>query len=663
MNRDFGKNPKVKTLYLALFLFFAFSFLIVAFFKVQVIENEKWAFLADRQHYFYLQEPFSRGTFFSNTEVKKGHPQTRQPFAIDITKFHLFVDSKAIPTRLRGEVADHILQITQDKGAKRDFLIDQMAKKSRSRRLIPWLSVEQKDALIGWWQPFAREHAIAKNALFFIKDFKRSYPFGKMLGQVLHTVREFKNEKTMESFPTGGLELEFNRYLKGKLGKRRMLRSPRHALELGTVLEEPENGADVYLTINHYLQSIAEEELAKGVKKRGAKGGYAVMMNPKSGEILALAQYPFFDPAEYARYFNDPLLENETKVKAITDASEPGSVMKPVFMAVALRANEELQRRGEHPFFSPEEKVPTYNGFFRGRTQEIQDVGRRHSFLNMYLGIQKSSNVYCFRLVERLLPKLGDDWFRDQYAEVFEFGKKTGIELPGEAAGVVPKPGKLHPNGKLEWSVPTPYSLAIGYNLQVNALQILRVYGALANGGYLVKPTLVKKIVKNGEVLVKNDPLLFPKKKIFSEAVTKEVVKAIKSTTKERGSGSRGEINGYSEGGKTGTSRKLIGGTYSKKHHNVKFIGIAPINKPEFVLIVGLEEPRVEWIPGVGYNHHAGVAAAPIFREIARRSLEYLGVPPDDPSGYPEGNPRHGEDADWFKETKELNALYDKWNG
>ena len=171
-----------------------------------------------------------------------------------------------------------------------------------------WLDEETHRSVLQWWQGFAREHKIPRNALFFVKDYQRSYPYGKLLGQVLHTIQNQKDEKTDQALPTGGLELYFNSYLQGKNGKRRLMRSPRNSLETGEVIAYPEHGADIYLTINPYLQAIAEEEIERGVKKSKGKAGWAAMMDPRTGEILALAQYPSFTPPDYQNYFNDPHL-------------------------------------------------------------------------------------------------------------------------------------------------------------------------------------------------------------------------------------------------------------------------------------------------------------------------------------------------------------------
>ena len=662
-------NDRKRLLIIALGIFFLFSLLTFQFFNIQIVEEEKWAEVAKNQHFFTVQEPFSRGTFWSNTTLERGHPEEPQRFAFDIEKFHLYLDPLAIPENLRKPIAVHLLEKLELSPNEKLALHSQFKKRSHSRKLAMWLDRGSRDKLLSWWQPYARSHRIPRNALYFVHDHKRSYPFGKLLGQVLHTVQNQKNEITKEALPTGGLELYFNSYLKGKQGKRLLKRSPRHSFETGNVISSPEDGADVYLTINHYLQAIAEEEIERGVRRCHAKVGWAVMMDPWTGEILALAQYPFFYPDKYQEYFNNPEKIEHTRVRAITDANEPGSVAKPLTLATALLANEELRRRGQKPLFDPEEKIPCNSGHFPGRRTEIHDT-HHHNFLNTSMALQKSSNIYFARLVERIINRLGDKWYRQTLEQTFGFGMKTGIELPSETPGVLPTPGKLHPNGALEWSVPTPFSLAIGHNLQVNSIQLLRAYAMLLNGGYLVKPTLVRKIVKTGpdgseEVLLDNTTPSriesFPRK--LSPSVTNTVVQAMKYVTKPGGTGTRANVWGFTEAGKTSTSNKIENGQYSKSQFVASFIGFTPVRKPAFVLLVTMNEPECRYIPGVGSNHHGGIAAAPVFKEIAKRSLEYLGITPDDPHGYPNGDPRYDQNlADWLLETRRLQEMYEKWN-
>jgi cell division protein FtsI (penicillin-binding protein 3) len=276
--------------------------------------------------------------------------------------------------------------------------------------------------------------------------------------------------------------------------------------------------------------------------------------------------------------------------------------------------------------------------------------------------LQKSSNIYMARLAQRLVDTMGDSWYRNALHDLFGFGQKTKIELPAESGGLLPMPGKLHPNGKLEWSLPTPYSLAIGYNILINGVQMVRSYAILANGGYAVQPHIVRKIVKNGVVLVDNTNLGL-QNQILDTALTKQIVRGMKFVTKEGGGSKRADIMGYTEAGKSGTAEKIIDGIYSKDHQISSFLGFAPADKPRFVLLVSIDDPEKKFIPGVGKHQLGGVCAAPIFREISFRALQYLGVAPDDPYGYPSGDPRRdSKRADWANEVQALNNLYKQWN-
>lgn len=654
---------------LAIVIFVLFAILIAQFFRIQIVEHQKWTELANRQHFFVVKEPFLRGKFFSNTSIKRGHPESEQAFVIDLQRFHLFIDPESIPKKHRKPVAEFLIKKLDVPAPLSSSFKQQFNRKSRSRKLAMWLDHELRDQLLSWWLPYAKQHKIPRNALYFVTDYQRSYPFGKLLGQLLHTIQFNKDEKTLQAIPTGGLELYFNKTLQGKQGKRLLMRSPRNAFETGEVIAQPVNGADVYLTVNHSLQSIAEEELARGVKKCKAKSGWAVMMNPFTGEILALAQYPFFYPAEYPRFFSDKELIKLTQVQAVTDALEPGSVMKPITLAIALKANDELKKRGEKPLFFPHQKFATSNGRFPGRPKPLKDT-RLHNFLNFDMALQKSSNIYVARLAEAIVARLGKDWYRNVLSESFGFGRKTQIELPAESAGLLPTPGKKHPNGTLEWSAATPYSLAMGHNIQVNSIQLLRAYAVFANGGFLVKPTLIRKIIRNSpdgkqEIIIdktqaklaENAPLV-----LSSEIVT-QIVNAMKYITKNGGTAPRGNIWGYTEAGKTGTANKISDGHYSENKYCATFIGFCPVKEPQFVLLVTMDEPEYGYVPGIGKQHHGGNNSAPVFREIAARSLEFLGIPPDDPYGYPKGDPRHDSNkADWLKEAQTLQDLYESWN-
>ncbi len=640
-----------------IFQAFLFALLIVQFYKIQIVQGEKWQLAALKQHHLVVFEPAKRGVFYSNTAIKTAHPESPKAFVVDVPKFHLYADPSVIPVETREEVARCLNSFLGLKPAEFLKLRQQFEKKTRSRKLMLWLSQETEQKISAWWIPYAKSKKLPRNALFFVQDYQRSYPYGKLLGQVLHTIREDRDLETHQNIPTGGLEMTLSPYLQGKEGKRLVMRSPRHMLDAGKVVSTPEPGADVYLTINHTLQAIAEEEIAKAVHTAGAKAGWAIMMQPKTGEILAFAQYPEFNLASYRTYFNDKTLQEHTKVKALTDPYEPGSIMKAITIAIALKANKELKAQGKPPLFSPDEKIASTACSFPGRNKILKDL-RHHKFLNMYMAIQKSSNVYVAKLVQRIIERLGDDWYRSALKDIFGFGIKTGIELPGESAGLLPTPGKKHPNGTLEWSKATPYSLAMGHNILANGLQMMRMYAIFANGGYDVQPTLIRKIVKKNsegkeEVLLDHthNDTLTNRRRILDADIVEDVLKAMRFTAQVGGSAARAAMPGYTLAGKTGSSEKVINGIYSKKNHISSFLGFAPINDPQFVLIVVIDEPEWKYIPGVGKNHLGGGCCAPCFREIGLRTLQYLGTPPDDP-----------DKKVWKEEVSQLKKLYDEWN-
>ena len=658
-------SDKRRLVVMAFFVFCMLSFLLFQFFKLQILEGDKWARKAQLQHHFVIKEPYKRGVFYSEARYR----DLEKPYkalVVDIPMFHLFIDPASITSEVKEQVSNKICKSLSVKQEKQNYIREQFNKKSRSRKLATWISREKKEEIEKWWLSFARKEKLPRNAIYFVCDYKRSYPCGKLLGQVLHTVREGRDVKTNQAIPTGGLELYFNKELQGQEGKRRLQRSPRYALDRGDLIKSPVNGADIYLTIDHYIQAIAEEEIANAVKKADAKSGWAIVMEPKTGDILALAQYPFYYPEKYKQYYSDKTLIEETKVKAITDCFEPGSVLKPLSFAIVMQANKERVMQGHKPLFDPEEKLNLRTVKFPGRKKPIKDVATSQ-FLNMKLALQKSSNIYIAHMIQRVVDQMGDKYYRDQLYNVFGFGQKTGIELPSETSGFLPEIGQYYSNGKPQWSVPTPGCLSIGYNLLVNSIHVLKAWAIFCNGGYAVKPTILKKIVQKNadgteEVLLDNSKQR-EFVKVLDEDITKEVISALKLVTKPGGSAFRADVPGFTEAGKTSTSEKIRGGVYAKQVHFSSFVGFTPAKDPKIVVVVGIDEPVYRFLPGLGKTHYGGKCAAPVFREIAKRTLQYMGASPDDPYGYQIGDPRRkSEKADMLTEVADLRKLFLQWH-
>lgn len=669
MFRELNHKTKRSILFLSVVLIsFCVAALILQFFRLQVLEHDKWVKRARLQHYFTVKEPYHRGVLYANSSfIAEGTKPL--PFTVDVPLYHLYADCLVIPEELKEEVADSVMRHLAPTVSEAKHLLPELNRNSRSRRLISWIGEEQKALFLRWWGPWAKKNTLPSNALYFVSDFRRIHPMGALLGQVLHTLQERRDEMTGKAYPTGGLELSLNSYLEGTLGLRRLMRSPRNHIETGEVIKEPVHGANIELTIDPVIQTILEDELSKAVRMRQAKGGWGVLVDPWTGHIWALAQVPSFFPDRYQTYFNDPARIEYTKVKAAIDANEPGSPMKAITCALALRANKECKAKGAPFVFHPFERTDVSSGRFPGRSKPIKDVSPAR-WLNMYMAMQKSSSIYFAGLAGKVVDRMGPEWYRQELVRCFGLGTKTGIELVGESLGVIPRPHVLTANKKLEWSKATPYSLGMGYNIQPTTLQMARAFCVLATRGTLPTFTLVRKIWKEGknakrDVLVDNTlpsrALSFPR--VLDKDIAEEVVRAMKFTTKPGGSAFRAEIYGYTEAGKTGTAHKVIQGSYSNQAHLASFIGFAPATCPRFVLALAIDEAKPGYIVGFGPNHRGGAAAAPVFREVGRRVLEYIKEPYDDPYGFHPHDPRRdAKKADWIKETESLHALYQAWN-
>jgi len=645
------KDSHGRSLFVGFSLVFLFSLVLINYYKIQVIENDKWVKIAETQHQTVVTEPFHRGKIYCQSEnAKEG-----KCVAMDVLTYHLYIDPFSIIVPVKEEMIKFLTPVLKNKNIKSHFY-----KKSRWRKVDSFLSLKQKEEIETWWKTFYRKNKLPSNALTFVKDYKRSYPYGHLLGQVLSTIYRNRDEKTGKAVPINGIEKQFHEYLQGEVGKRYLMRSPKYAIDDARRHIAARNGSDVHLTINYQVQAICEEELERGVKKVNAKGGWAVMMDPYDGKIIAMAQYPFFEPENYSKYFSSKEKQESTKPKSVTDLFEPGSSMKVLTAAIGLKANEVMLENNLSPLFCPFEMVETSNPYFKGRTRPLKDVSF-HSYLNLFLAIQKSSNIYPARMIEKILEKLGPRWYSDQLQDIFGLGQKSGLELPYESPGMVPIYGKKYANGKDQWSGPTPYSLAIGYNSMVNAIQMARAYCVFANDGYLVQPTLLEKIVSpEGKEFIFEPK---PKKKVLSTDICQMMMQALKYTTKVGGTSYLAAIPGYTEAGKSSTSEKIVNGIYSKDTHCSSFVGIAPANQPRFVLVVVVDEPEKKFISGFGTTHFGGKCAAPIFREIGKRSLQILKVPYDDPHGFSKGDPRTiEEESDWYRESAHLKAIYDEWN-
>lgn len=423
--------------------------------------------------------------------------------------------------------------------------------------------------------------------VILVDEPKRLYHYGTIGSQLLGGI-------TADTIGAGGIERSLSNELKGKNGYMILQRNGK-GMSKATVdypRVEPTNGNDVYLTIDLAYQSIAEEELQIGVQKFEADVGIIVMLKPATGEVLAMAQYPNFNPNNILQSDS-----NYLRIRAVTDMIEPGSVFKIVTAAAAI---ENKLVKLEQNFFSENGSYKIYHGkTFRTITDHVP-----HRNLTFREAMEQSSNI----VFAKISDIIGDKAMYTQ-ARDFGFGSLTNIELPVEAAGMLSKPS--------DWSAFTLNTMAYGYEISATPLQVASAYAAIANKGVLMKPFLVKKTInEKNEVVNENKPTTI--RRVMSEN-TAYTLKKILEGVILNGTAKAAGVEGLSVAGKTGTARQIVDKKYSHKRYFASFVGFFPVEDPQVVCLVILDNPKHG-----GYT--GGTTSAPIFHEIAYKLCNVKGV-------------------------------------
>ena len=419
--------------------------------------------------------------------------------------------------------------------------------------------------------------------LRFIDEMKRFYVSGKSAAHVLGFV-------DIDERGVGGIELSYDKAIRGQ-GGRLLLDVDALKKSYDHSVEHPVPGANVSLTIDLVIQHHVEKALAEAVRSTRARGGQIVVLRPSTGEILALANYPTFDPNKVSG-----TTEVQRLNRAVEIAFEPGSIFKLVPYAAALE--EHLIRSNT--------MIDCGGGQIRIADRVIRD--HPYGLLTAAQALAKSSNVAAIKIG----MKLGNERLAS-YIERFGFGRRTGIELPGDSRGL------LQPVG--EWGPTTIGSIPMGHEIGVTAVQAAAAYGCIANGGEWVKPYLVSRVTSSaGDVLNQNQP---ERRQVVSEA-TAATLKAMLEGVVVHGTGKAARMGSYRAAGKTGTAQKVdeASGRYSQTRYVASFAGFAPVENPEVACVVSLDEPQ-----GV---HLAGAVSAPVFARVVADALRVLGVQPED---------------------------------
>ena len=414
----------------------------------------------------------------------------------------------------------------------------------------------------------------------------RFYPNGRIGGQIIgHT--------DVDNSGTEGMEFQLDSLLSGTPGKCQveMDAAKRRHSDVKLPHHPPQDGCDVVLTIDIRYQSIVEEELRIALDRHKAKAALAVVMIPQTGEILAMANLPECDPNQYKDY-----KEHIRKNRVVTDVFEPGSIFKIVTAAAALQEGIK----------SPGDSIFAENGAFVYAGSILHDW-KKFGWVTFQQAIEHSVNI----AVAKVALELGPATFYE-YATNFGFGCKTGVDIPGEVSGVLRNPAR--------WSKRSLMTLALGQEVAVTALQMTCAYAAVANGGRLMQPKIIRRILnQRGEVLQKMEPTRV--RTVLRPETAKKLTQFLTGVV-DHGTGTRAKVDGVNVAGKTGTAQKAELGGYSESKYVASFVGFLPAEDPRLVALIVMDEPH-----GV---HWGGEIAAPIFGRIMKRLIYMPAGPVED---------------------------------
>jgi len=427
------------------------------------------------------------------------------------------------------------------------------------------------------------------DGVYLLKESKRYYPYDTLLSHVIGYVG-------IDNQGLSGLELQYDKYLTGEYGSIKYFSDAKgNRLEMSEVYEKPQDGMNLQLTINLEIQQAVERELDNAVYKYDPDNVLAIVMNPNNGEILAMSSRPNFSPSNYQKY----TIEEINRNLPIWSTYEPGSTFKIITLAASLQ-----------------EKVVDLDKdtFYDGGSIQVENARIRcwkaggHGDETFLQVVENSCNPGFVVMGQRLgKEKLFS------YIEKFGFGKKTGIDLNGEANGILFSLDKV---GPVELA-----TTAFGQGVSVTPIQQITAVSAAINGGYLYKPYIVKRILEpeTNNIIEEFDKTLV--RQVIDEDTSKEVRRALESVV-ANGTGRNAYIEGHSVGGKTGTAQKVNNGTYMVGNYIVSFIGFTPTDNPKVIVYVAIDNPK-------GVTQYGGTVAAPIAKEILTDCINILGIEED----------------------------------
>jgi cell division protein FtsI (penicillin-binding protein 3) len=529
---------------------------------LQVARHDDLVARADRQQKRTIDAPAKRG------EIRDRNNRVLA-FSVDVDTIYGVPSDIADPKRAARDLCRALDDCSP---AGRAELEEKLGRKSQFTYVQRFVSRAAYD----------RVKALDLEGIGFMKESRRFYPNKELASQVLGYVGT-------DNVGLGGLEAAYNKVILGTPGTV-LVQTDARRRAFSRIERLPTSGATLELTIDEYLQHIVERELEAGVKTHKAAGGTAVVMDPATGEILAMASYPTYNP----NTFRDASPE-QRRNRAVQDLYEPGSTFKLVTASAAM----------EEGVVGPNDPIDVSEGLIRFKGRVINDDHPYPGAMTFGDVIVKSSNVGAIKVGLKLGPdRLG------AYVSRFGFGRPVSSDFPGESPGIVWNPSKLNDSALA--------SVSMGYQVGVTPLQMVTATSAVANGGRLMKPHVVRAVVRDG-VRTLTEPVEL--RRVISARTAAELTTIMEEVV-TRGTGRNfTTVEGFTVAGKTGTAQKLVDGAYSHTDYNVSFTGFVPSRQPEYAITVVVDTPRNGF-------YYGGSVAGPIFQKIADASLRHRGVPP-----------------------------------
>jgi len=548
---------------------------------LQMDRGENLAEMGERQRMRKMEIQAPRGNLYDANGM---------PLAVSDGRWSLFADPGYMDDRLRATV-----ELSRLLGVSRDGLRKEFESRFNGRRIAKGLDDAQADAI--------RELKLA--GIILTREFVRVYPEGGLAPHVLGFV-------LADGSGGAGIEQVLNAKLKGVDGQETItVDAFGHPVLMNHESHPAQPGAHVQLTIDAVIQRQLQDALSEAVENHKPKNAAGIVMRPSTGEILAMASWPDFNPSDLSELDPQNLRNN-----ALSFVYEPGSTMKPLIAGAVV--SDHLAAWNQQ--FNCEHGVYTYR--YGKAVRTIHEKSGGHGWLTMVEGIAYSDNIMMAKLGLLMGPERLEDWIKRLH-----FGRDTGICLPGDESGIIP--------GNAAWN-PTDacMSVPMGHGVAVTPMQMVCAHAAVANGGMWLPPRLVKRVwtVDDSGAERELAPPVLPEPDRIYTAENAALIQVAMTHTMTEGTGKKADLAGWTSAGKTGTSEKLVDGRYSATENVGSFVCWAPASptrQPELLAMVVIDDPTAN-------GHYGSETAAPVVQKVLQFSLDYLHVPKDKPEGEPD---------------------------